>query len=132
LEAIADNNNDKTISDDLACFFLHIEDVDPDFFVEIWSILQMTTNPTCPKIFNNAALKEPVQHHGKWIAAFYQHPNSCYALVIYGCPKLSPADATVLTSIIVLVVVLKYVLNQLKQAAAHKICICFVNGGPQI
>jgi hypothetical protein len=45
----------------------------------------------------------------------------------YGCPKIPPPDATVLPA----VVVLKLVLNQLKQAAAHKIRIC-VHGGMQI
>jgi hypothetical protein len=49
------------------------------------------------------------------------------ALRFYGCPKIPPADATVLPA----VVVLKLVLNQLKQAAAHKIRIC-VNGGLQV
>jgi hypothetical protein len=46
---------------------------------------------------------------------------------MYGCPKVPPAKATVLPA----VVVLKLVLNQLKQAAAHKIHVC-VNGGLQI
>jgi hypothetical protein len=39
------------------------------------------------------------------------------ALRTYGCPKLPPLDATVLPAIIML----KFVFNQLKQAAAQKI-----------
>jgi hypothetical protein len=126
LDAITDDDDDPSmIHNDLACLFLDMDDVDPTFIAEIWSILQTTTNPTCPRSFKTA-LKEPV-HRGKWIAAFYQHLDSCYALGTYGPPKLPPADATVLPA----VVVLKIVLNQLKQAAARKIRIC-VNGGLQI
>jgi hypothetical protein len=93
LEAFADDNGESTISNELACHFLDMEEVDPDFIAEIWSILQTTTNPTCPRSFKTA-LKEPI-HRGKWIAAFYQHLDSSYALGTYGSPKLLPGDATV-------------------------------------
>jgi hypothetical protein len=125
LEAIVEDDDPMDVSNDLACLFLDMDDVDPDFIAEIWSILQTASDPKCPRSFS-AALKEPV-HRGKWIAAFYKHLDSCYALGTYGCPKVPPADATVLPA----VVVLKLVLNQLKQAAAHKIRVC-VNGGLQI
>jgi hypothetical protein len=46
---------------------------------------------------------------------------------MYGCLALPPPGATVLPA----VVVLKLVLNQLKQAAADKICVC-INGGLEI
>jgi hypothetical protein len=122
LDAVADDNDNTTISNDLACLFLDMDDVDPSFIHKIWSILQTASDPKCPCSFS-AALKEPV-HRGKWIAAFYKHLDSCYALGTYGCPKVPAAKATVLPA----VVVLKVVLNQLKQAAAHKIRAC-VNGG---
>jgi hypothetical protein len=125
LEAMAEDDDSSHISDDLACLFLDMDEADPDFIAEIWSILQTAQDPKCPRSFS-AALKEPV-HRGKWIAAFFKHLDSCYALGTYGCPKLPPADATVLPA----VVVLKLVLNQLKQAAARKIRVC-VNGGLQI
>jgi hypothetical protein len=125
LEAVADDDDDKSIMNDLACLFLDMETVDPDFVAEIWSILQSASDPKCPRSFS-AAIREPV-HRGKWIAAFYKHLDSCYALGTNGCPKIPPAEATVLP----VVVVLKLVLNQLKQAAAHKIRVC-VNGGLQI
>lgn len=107
-----------TISNDLACLFLDMDDVDPNFIAEIWSILQMATDPQCLCSFC-AALKEPV-HCGKRIAMFYKNLDSCYALSTYGCPTVPPGKAMVLPA----VVVLKLVLNQLKQAAAHKICVC--------
>jgi hypothetical protein len=76
LEALANpNNSDTTISNDLTCLFLEMEEVDPDFVAEIWSILQTANDPQCPHSFS-AALKEPV-HRGKWIAAFYKHLDSC-------------------------------------------------------
>jgi hypothetical protein len=75
LDALAKDDDDpSTISNDLACLFLDMEDVDLTFITEIWSILQTTTYPTCPQSFKTA-LKEPV-HHGKWIATFYQHLDS--------------------------------------------------------
>jgi hypothetical protein len=55
------------------------------------------------------------------------HLSSCYDLGTYGCPQLPPPGATVLPA----VVVLKLVLNRLKQEAAHKIRVC-VHGGHQI
>jgi hypothetical protein len=119
-------DDDLDILNDLTCLFLDIEDADPKFIAKIWSILQTASDPKCPRSFS-AALEEPV-HRGKWIAAFYKHLGSCYALGTYGCPKGPPVDATISLA----VVILKLVLNQLKQeAAAHKICVC-VNGGLQI
>jgi hypothetical protein len=59
LEAVTDNNDDKGISNDLACLFLDIDDVDPDFIAEIWSILQTASDWQFPCSFS-AALKEPV------------------------------------------------------------------------
>ena len=130
LETLAqdDTDNDTAIVNlqaDLTCLFLNMDYMDPDFVAEIWSILQTASDPQCPHSFS-AALNEPI-HHGEWITAFYKHLDSCYALGTYGCPKIPPADATVLPA----VVVLKIVLNQLKQAAAHNICVC-VHGGLQI
>jgi hypothetical protein len=125
LEAIVKDEDTTDISHDLACLCLDMDDVDPDFTAEIWLILQTASDPKCSRSFS-AALKEPV-HHGEWIAAFYKHLDSCYVLGTYGCLNIPPADATVLPA----VVVLKLVLYQLKQAAAHKICVC-VNGGLQI
>jgi hypothetical protein len=58
LEAVADENGDKTISNDTACLFLDMEDVDPNFMHDIWSILQTASDPKCPQSFS-AALKEP-------------------------------------------------------------------------
>jgi hypothetical protein len=115
LEAVADENDDTSISNDLACLFLSMDDVDPDFIMKIWSILHTATSiPKCPRSLM-VVIKEPV-HCGKWIAAFFfKHLDSCYALT----------DAS---TVLPAVVVLKLVLNQLKQAAAQKNCVC-VNGG---
>jgi hypothetical protein len=72
--------------------------------------LQRRTQRTCPQ--------------RQMDCGFLQAPLQLLdALGFYGCPKIPPADATVLPA----VVVLKLVLNQLKQAAAH----C-VNGGLQV
>jgi hypothetical protein len=126
LEAFADDNNDDAIiSDELACLFLDMELIDPEFAADVWSILKSASDPQCPKSFS-AALKEQV-HQGKWIAAFYKHLDSCYALGTYGCPQIPPGEATVLPA----VVVLKLLLDQLKQAAAHNIRVC-VPGGLQV
>jgi hypothetical protein len=125
LEAIVEDEDNTAKSNDLACLFLDMDDVDLDFVAEIWSILHTASDPKCPRSFSTA-LKEPV-HRGKWIAAFYIHLDSSFALGTYGCPKIPPADATVLPA----VVVLQLVLNQLKQVVAHKIRVC-VNGGLQI
>jgi hypothetical protein len=75
----------------------------------------MVEGPECPQSFAQA-LKDPT-HRGKWVAAVYKHLDSCYALGTYGCPTLQPPGATVLPAVIIL----KLVLNQLKQAAAHKV-----------
>jgi hypothetical protein len=85
LEAIVKDNVTMAISNDLACLFLDMDDVnvDPNFIAKIWSILQTASDPKCPCSFS-AMLKEPI-HCGEWIAALYKHPNSCYMLGTYGC-----------------------------------------------
>jgi hypothetical protein len=59
LEAFADEDDDTTFSNDLAFLFPDMDDVDPEFIAEAWSILQTASNPQCPRSFS-AALKEPV------------------------------------------------------------------------
>ena len=111
--------------DHLIASIHQLSSIDPDFISHVWSILQQEHGPTCPSSFS-AALKEPV-NRGKWLHGFFTHLSSCYDLGTYGCPQLPPPGATVLPA----VVVLKLVLNRLKQEAAHKIRVC-VHGGHQI
>jgi hypothetical protein len=59
LEALSDDDLDHAFSDDLACLFMDMDVVDPDFVAEIWSILQSASDPKCPRSFS-AALREPV------------------------------------------------------------------------
>jgi hypothetical protein len=98
-------------------------DYDPEFIAKLFSIAALPQ--LCPSSFA-AGLRDPVTR-GKWVACFYKHLNNCFAISTFGRPQIPPSDATVLPA----VVALKLVLNQLKQAANHKVCIC-VHGGFQI
>jgi hypothetical protein len=69
---------------------------------------------------------DPV-HRAQWRESLFGQISSCYSMGTYGCPTIPPPGATILTAVIVL----KLVLNQLKQAAMRKTRIC-VNGLVQI
>ena len=70
-------------------------------------------------------MQDPV-NKGKWIEGFFKHFDSCYALGTFGCPHLPPHGATILPA----VVILKMVINTLKQVNAHKVRVC-CHGGHQ-
>jgi hypothetical protein len=49
LEAVsADADNDMDVSDDLACLFMDMEHVNPEFIADVWSILITASDPQCP------------------------------------------------------------------------------------
>jgi hypothetical protein len=100
-------------------------DQDPHVSEYVCSISPDTHVPNCPKHWHHA-LKDPV-YRGQWIEAMYKHLDSCYALGTYGCPSIPPKGATVLPAVIVL----KLVVNALKQIDNHKVRIC-VHGGHQV
>jgi hypothetical protein len=65
----------------------------------------------CPSSFGRAML-DPV-HRAQWRESLFGHLSSCYLMGTFGCPTIPPPGATILPAVIVL----KLVLNQLKQAA---------------
>ena len=70
-------------------------------------------------------MKDPV-NKGKWIEAMFKHVDSCYAVGTFGPPRLPPKSVTVLPAVIVL----KMIVNAVKQINSHKVRIC-VHGGHQ-
>jgi hypothetical protein len=89
------------------------------------SIMASDLNPVCPKFWDHA-MKDPV-HKGNWVEAMYKHLDSCYAVGTFGRPKIPPSNVTVLPAVIVL----KMVINAVKQINAHKVRIC-AHGGHQV
>jgi hypothetical protein len=89
------------------------------------SIMASDLNPVCPKFWHHA-MKDPV-HKGNWVKAVYKHLDSCYAVGTFGRPKIPPSNVTVLPAVIVL----KMVINAVKQINAHKVRIC-AHGGHQV
>jgi hypothetical protein len=63
-------------------------------------------------------MKDPV-HKGNWIEAMYKNLGSCYAVSTFGPPCIPPAGVTVLPAVIVL----KMIINTVKQINAHKVRI---------
>jgi hypothetical protein len=57
----------------------------------------------------------------------YKHLDSCYAVGTFGPPRIPPSDVTVLPAVIVL----KMIVNAVKQINAHKVRIC-AHGGHQV
>jgi hypothetical protein len=80
----------------------------------VMSIMATDLNPVCPKFWHHA-MKDPV-HKGNWVEVMYKHLNSCYAVGTFGRPKIPPSTVTVLPAVIVL----KMVINAVKQINAHK------------
>jgi hypothetical protein len=96
-----------------------------DITAFVQSIMESDLNPVCPKFWHHA-MKDPTSK-GKWIETMFKHLESCYALGTFGPPQIPPADVTVLPAVIVL----KMVINAIKQINAHKVRVC-VHGGHQI
>jgi hypothetical protein len=71
-------------------------------------------------------LKDPI-YRGKWIEGFFKHLDSIYSLGTFGCPTIPSKDAVVLPAVLVL----KLLINTLKQIDNHKVRIC-VNGSHQV
>jgi hypothetical protein len=69
----------------------------------------------CPSSFGGAML-DPV-HRAQWQESLFGHLSSCYSMGTYGCPTIPPPGATILVPAVIL---LKLVLNQLKQATMRK------------
>jgi hypothetical protein len=95
-----------------------------DILVFVQSIMASDLHPTCPKFWHHA-MKDPVSK-GKWIEAMYKHLDSCYAIGTFGPPRIPPSNVTVLPAVIVL----KMIINAVKQINAHKVRIC-AHGGHQ-
>jgi hypothetical protein len=74
-------------------------------------------HPTCPKFWHHA-MKDPVRK-GNWIKAMYKHLDSCYSVGTFGPPRIPPSDVTVKPAVIVL----KMIVNAVKQINAHKVQI---------
>jgi hypothetical protein len=91
----------------------------------VMSIMASDLNPVRPKFWHHA-MKDPV-HKGNWVEAMYKHLDSCYAVGTFGQPKIPPSTVTVLPAVIVL----KMVINAVKQINAHKVRIC-AHGGHQV
>jgi hypothetical protein len=96
-----------------------------DFFLCVSSI-HPNDMEQCPTSFGKA-MQDPV-HRAQWRESLFNHLSSCYSMGTYGCPTIPPPGATILPAVIVL----KLVLNQLKQAAARKTSRICVNGSVQI
>jgi hypothetical protein len=86
--------------------------------------MALDLNPICPKFWHHA-MKDPA-HKSCWIEAMFKHLNSCYAIGTFGPPRIPPSNITVLPAVIVL----KMVINAVKQINAHKVQVC-VHGGHQ-
>jgi hypothetical protein len=68
----------------------------------------------CLSSFGRAILD--LVHRAQWRESLFGHLSSCYSMGIYGCPTIPPPGATILPAVIVL----KLVINQLKQTAMRK------------
>jgi hypothetical protein len=91
----------------------------------VQSIMASDLNPICPKFWHHA-MKDPVRK-GSWIKAMFKHLDSCYAIGTFGPPRIPPSNVTVLPAVIVL----KMIVNAVKQIDAHKVRIC-AHGGHQV
>jgi hypothetical protein len=96
-----------------------------DIVAFVQSIMASELQLACPKFWHHA-MKDPVQK-GNWIEAMYKHLNSCYAVGTFGPPHVPPPNVTMLPAVIVL----KMILNAVKQINAHKVGIC-AHGGHQV
>jgi hypothetical protein len=95
-----------------------------DIYAFVQSIIASNLQPICPKFWHHA-MKGPVSK-GKWIEAMYKHLDSCYAIGTFGPPSIPLHIVTVLPAVIVL----KMIINAVKQINAHKVQIC-AHGGHQ-
>ena len=96
-----------------------------DITAFVQSIMATDNDPICPKFWHHA-MKDPT-HRGKWIEAMFKHLDSCYAIGTFGPPRIPPPEVTVLPAVIVL----KMVINAVKQINAHKVRVC-VHSGHQV
>jgi hypothetical protein len=96
-----------------------------DIMAFVQSIMASDLNPICPKFLHHA-MKDPVWK-GSWIEAMFKHLDSCYAIGTIRPPKIPPSNVTVLPAVIVL----KMIVNAVKQINAHKVRIC-AHGGHQV
>jgi hypothetical protein len=96
-----------------------------DIAAFVQSIMASDLQPTCPKFWHHA-MKDPVQK-GNWIKAMCKHLDSCYAVGTFGPPLVPPSNVTVLPAVIIL----KMIINAVKQINAHTVRIC-AHGGHQV
>jgi hypothetical protein len=94
-------------------------------YLQYVAYIHPTDKELCPSSFKQA-MQDPV-HRAQWKESLFNHLSSCYSMGTNRCPTIPPPGATILPAVIVL----KLVLNQLKQAAARKTRVC-VNGSVQI
>jgi hypothetical protein len=97
-----------------------------DIAAFVQSIMASDLQPMCPKFWHHA-MKDPVQK-GNWIKAMYKHLDSCYSVGTFSPPRIQPSDVTMLLPA---VIVLKMIVNAVKQINAHKVRIC-AHGGHQV
>jgi hypothetical protein len=81
----------------------------------VQSIMAWDLTPIFPKFWHHA-MKDPA-HKSCWIEAMFKHLDSCYAIGTFGPPRIPPSNVTVLPAVIVL----KMVINAVKQINAHKV-----------
>jgi hypothetical protein len=86
-----------------------------DVIAFVQSIMALDLNPICPKFWHHAM--KDLAHKSCWIEAMFKHHDSCYAIGTFGPPRIPPPNVTVLPAIIVL----KMVINAVKQINAHKV-----------
>jgi hypothetical protein len=91
-----------------------------DIAAFVQSIMASDLHPTCPKFWHHA-MKDPVQKGNK-------HLNSCYAVGTSGPPRILPSNVTLLPAVIVL----KMIVNAVKQINAHKEVRICAHGGHQV
>jgi hypothetical protein len=103
---------------------MDIEATLDDIIAFVQSSMALDLSPIRPKFWHHA-MKDSA-HKSCWIEAMFKHLDSCYAIGTFRPPQIPPANVTVLPAVIVL----KVVINAVKQINAHKVRVC-VHGSHQ-